>query len=49
MIEKTAGVSIPNIETEALNAVGKAIKSTILSEPRELAGYYQRVELRRAP
>jgi hypothetical protein len=47
LIDKTAGVSIPNIETEALNAVGKAVKSTIESEPREWAGYYQRVELRR--
>jgi len=47
ILEKTAGVSIPNIELEALNAVGKAIKSTIPSEPREWAGYYRLVELRR--
>ena len=47
MIDKTGGVSIPNIESEALNAVAKAIKSTITTEPREWAGYYQPVELRR--
>jgi hypothetical protein len=47
IIEKTAGVSIPLIDTEALNAVAKAIKATIPSEPRDWAGYYQRVELRR--
>jgi hypothetical protein len=29
IVEKTAGVSIPTIDTEALNAIGKAIKSTI--------------------
>jgi hypothetical protein len=46
IVEKTAGVSIPSVETEALNAVAKAIKSTIPNEPREWAGYYQRVELR---
>jgi hypothetical protein len=44
--EKTNGVSIPTIETEALNAVAKAVKSTIPNEPREWAGYYKRVELR---
>jgi hypothetical protein len=47
ILEKTVGVSIPTLEMEALNAVGKAIKSTLLSEPRDWAGYYQRVELRR--
>jgi len=47
IIEKTAGVSIPSIETEALNAVAKAIKATIPSEPREISGYYQHIELRR--
>ena len=47
MIEKTGGVTIPNIDDEALNAVAKAIKSTLPSEPREWAGYYQPVELRR--
>jgi len=46
IIEKTAGVSIPLIETEALNAVGKAIKSTIANEPRDWAGYYRLIELR---
>lgn len=47
ILDKTAGVSIPMIEMEALNAVAKAIKATIPDEPREWAGYYQRVELRR--
>ena len=47
ILDKTAGVSIPMVETEALNAVAKAIKSTIPNEPREWAGYYQRVELRK--
>lgn len=47
MIEKTGGVTIPNIDDEALNAVAKAIKSTLPNEPREWAGYYQPVELRR--
>jgi hypothetical protein len=47
IIEKTAGVSIPTLDNEALNAVGKAVKSTIANEPREWAGYYRPVELRR--
>ena len=47
LIEKTAGVSIPTDDVEALNAVAKAVKSTIVGEPRDWAGYYQRVELRR--
>lgn len=47
ILEKTAGVSIPSVETEALNAVAKAIKSTIPNEPREWSGYYQRVVLHR--
>lgn len=47
IIEKTSGVSIPTLDTEALNAVGKAVKSTIANEPREWAGYYRPVELRR--
>jgi hypothetical protein len=46
ILDKTLGVSIPTIDTEALNAVGKAIKSTITNEPREWAGYYRLVELR---
>lgn len=45
IIEKTAGVSIPLVDTEALNAVGKAIKSTLAVEPREWAGYFQLIEL----
>jgi hypothetical protein len=32
---------------EALNAVAKAVKSTIPNEPREWGGYYQLVELKR--
>jgi hypothetical protein len=48
LIERTRGVTIPNIEMEALNAVAKAVKSTIPNEPREWAGYYQLVELRRS-
>jgi len=47
IIEKSAGVSIPSVELEALNAVAKAVKSTIQGEPREISGYYQRVELKR--
>lgn len=47
LVEKTAGVSIPLVESEALNAVGKAIRSTIAAEPRSLAGFYQMVELSR--
>ena len=42
----TAGVSIPLDDMEALNAVAKAVKSTITVEPREWAGYYQLVEIR---
>lgn len=45
VIDKTAGVSIPLVHTEALNAVGKAIKSTLVQEPREYAGYYQQIAL----
>lgn len=45
IVAKTAGVSIPLVETEALNAVGKAIKSTLAVEPRAWAGTYLLVEL----
>jgi hypothetical protein len=48
IVEKTLGVSIPNIDEEALNAVGKAIKSTIANEPRDWGGFYRLIELRRA-
>ena len=44
--ERTAGVSIPIEDMEALNAVAKAVKGTLASEPREWAGYYQLVEIR---
>ena len=47
IVEKTVGVSIPLLEMEALNAVGKAIKSTIASEPRAWAGYWRLTPLRR--
>ena len=47
MIEKTGGVSIPTVHSEALNAVAKAIKATLLSEPRAWAGHYQPVVLQR--
>jgi hypothetical protein len=46
MREKTAGVSIPIEDMEALNAIAKAVKSTLAAEPREWAGYYQHVEIR---
>jgi hypothetical protein len=45
MVERTSGVSLPTIDSEALNAVAKTIKGTIEREPRELAAYFQRVEL----
>jgi hypothetical protein len=44
--EKTAGVSIPLEDMEALNAISKAVKSTLAAEPREWAGYYRHVEIR---
>jgi len=47
VLDKTAGVSIPAVEIEALNAVAKAVKSTLTTEPRDWAGFYQRVELSR--
>jgi len=47
IIEKTTGVSIPLDDLEALNAVGKAVKSTIDVEPRAWTGFYQLVHLRK--
>ena len=47
IVDKTTGVSIPLDDLEALNAVGKAVKSTIEAEPRAWSGYYQLVTLRR--
>ncbi len=47
MQEKTAGVSLPAFDMEALNAVAKTIKSTITEEPRTWAGYYHQVQLSR--
>jgi hypothetical protein len=49
MVERTSGVSLPTIDTEALNAVAKTVKGTLAAEPRELAAYYQRVELGSLP
>ena len=40
ILDVTAGVSIPVVELEALNAVAKAVKSTIPDEPRPWAGHY---------
>ena len=48
IIDKTGGVSIPNIDNEALNAIAKAVKSTLTAEPREWAGHYLPIELRRS-
>lgn len=45
IVEKTAGVSIPSVEIEALNAVAKAVKSTLTTEPREWSGYYQHIDI----
>lgn len=45
ILEKTVGVSIPTMELEALNAVAKAIKLTLTTEPREFGGYYRKVQL----
>jgi hypothetical protein len=47
IVDKTTGVSIPTIDLEALNAVGKAVKSTIETEPREWHGFYQLVTIRK--
>jgi hypothetical protein len=43
--EKTAGVSIPIEVNEALNAVSKAVKATLTTEPREWAAYYRQVSI----
>jgi hypothetical protein len=45
MVERTRGVSLPTIDTEALNAIAKAIKSTLSLEPRDLAGFFYRIRL----
>lgn len=45
--EKTLGVSLPALDMEALNAVAKAVKSTIADEPRTWAGYYHEIALTR--
>jgi hypothetical protein len=43
--DKLTGVSIPTDDMEALNAVAKAVKSTLPTEPREWAAYYRLVDL----
>jgi hypothetical protein len=48
MLEKTGGVSIPTVDSEALNAVAKAIKATLAAEPRNWSGHYLPVLLHRA-
>jgi hypothetical protein len=45
MVERTSGVTLPTVETEALNAIAKAIKSTLSMEPRDLAGFFYRIQL----
>lgn len=45
IVAKTTGVSIPTLDLEALNAVGKAVKSTIEADPRVWNGFYQLVKL----
>ena len=46
VIDKTAGVSIPTLDHEALSAVGKAVKSTLSSqEQREWAGYFYQISV----
>jgi hypothetical protein len=47
MLLKTGGVSIPTVDSEALNAVAKAIKATLPAEPRNWSGHYLPVVLRR--
>lgn len=47
MVERTLGVSLPTNELEALNAIAKAVKGTLAAEPREVAGYFHRVQLGR--
>ena len=46
MREKTGGVSIPIVDSEALNAVAKAIKATLSAEPRSWSGHYLPVVVR---
>jgi hypothetical protein len=45
MLDVTAGVSIPIVEIEALNAVAKAVKGTIPDEPRPWSAHYVPVAL----
>jgi hypothetical protein len=45
MVERTSGVSLPTLESEALNAIAKAIKGTLSFEPRDLAGFFYRIRL----
>ena len=43
IIDRTAGVSIPNLDDEALHAVAKGVRAT-LPEPRTLSGYFQSID-----
>jgi hypothetical protein len=43
--DKLTGVSIPTDDMEALNAVSKAVKSTLPTEPREWGAYYRLIDV----
>jgi hypothetical protein len=43
--EKLAGVSIPIEDMEALNAVSKAVKATLSTEPRAWGAFYHHVDI----
>lgn len=43
--DKLSGVSIPIDDMEALNAVAKAVKSTLPTEPREWGAFYRLLDL----
>jgi hypothetical protein len=45
IVAKIGGFTIPTVELEALNAVGKAVKATIEADPRVWNGFYQAVSL----
>jgi hypothetical protein len=43
--EKLTGISIPIDDMEALNAVAKAVKATLPTEPREWGAFYRLADL----
>lgn len=45
IMDKTAGVSIPLLDDEALNAITKAVKATLPVEPREIGAYFTEIDL----